>query len=511
MKESRTQNSVKNFSYAAFTQIINTLINFIARTIFIKILGQEYLGVNGLFTNILTVLSFAELGIGNAIIFSMYQPIEQEDKEKLKGLMKLYKKAYKIIGIVVLLIGISVIPFLNFIIKNPPNIPEKLWFIYLLFLINTALSYFFTYKKSIISAHQKEYIINRYKLVFYFIKNFLQILFLVLTKSFIIYLLIQILCTLLENIVSSKKADKMYPYLNDKNFKEISKEEKKNIFKNVKSLVVYKFGSVILNGTDNIIISKLIGVVVVGIYSNYILIITSITSVVGTALSSFTASIGSLNATASAEQKEKVFYEILFITIWVYGFCAVALLTLLNPFIKVWIGNDYLLTYWTVVAIVLHFYINGVQFAGYTFRVTSGLFTKGKIAPIVAAVINIILSIVLGYKYGITGIILATSIARLVSTTWIDPFLLHKYEFKTSVIKFFVKYIKYFIIVLVNYGICCFVTSFIGDRIFDFIIKTIMVTILSNLIFLLAFFRTPVFKMTLNRIKLMISKYKVWS
>lgn len=509
MKESRTKNSIKNFSYAAFTQIINTLINFIARTIFIKILGQEYLGINGLFTNILTVLSFAELGIGSAIIFSMYQPIEKKDEEKLKSLMQLYKKAYRIIGIVVLLIGLSVTPFLDFIIKDSPNIPEKLWFIYLLFLVNTAFSYFFTYKKSIISAHQKEYIINRYKLIFYLIKNVLQIVLLLLTRNFIIYLLIQILCTFLENIVLSKKADKMYPYLKDEKFKEIAKEEKKNIFKNIKSLAVYKFGSIILNGTDNIIISKLIGVIVVGIYSNYILIITSVTSVVGTALTSFTASIGSLNAIASKEQKEKVFYEILFITVWVYGGCTIALLILLNPFIKIWIGDDYLLNYWTIVAIVLHFYINGIQFAGYTFRTTSGLFTKGKIAPIIATMINIILSIGLGYKYGITGIILATSIARLISTTWIDPFLLHKYEFKTSMTKFFVKYIKYFVIVVTNYCICYYITSFIGEGILNFIIKTIIVAIVPNLIFLLVFFRMPEFTNVLKRIKLIINKDKI--
>ena len=171
MKESRTKNSFKNFQFGAITQVINTIFSFISRTIFIKVLGEEYLGVNGLFTNILTVLSFAELGIGNAIIFSMYKPIAENNKDKINALMKLYKKAYNIIGIVVLLIGICVVPFLDFIIKDPPNIHENIEMVYLLYLLNTSLSYFFTYKKSIISAQQKEYIINTYKIIFIIIKN----------------------------------------------------------------------------------------------------------------------------------------------------------------------------------------------------------------------------------------------------------------------------------------------------------------------------------------------------
>ena len=501
MKESRTKNSFKNFQFGAITQVINTIFSFISRTIFIKVLGEEYLGVNGLFTNILTVLSFAELGIGNAIIFSMYKPIAENNKDKINALMKLYKKAYNIIGIVVLLIGICVVPFLDFIIKDPPNIHENIEMVYLLYLLNTSLSYFFTYKKSIISAKQKEYIINTYKIIFIIIKNILQALFLFITKNFIVYLCIQILCTFLENLFVSMRANKMYAYINNKNDSELVSEEKKDIFKNIKSLVVYKFGSVILNGTDSIIISKLVGIVEVGLYSNYLLIVQSIGNVINNALHGITASIGNLNATADGKQKEKVFYNLFFISIWIFGFCSIALLTLIDPFIEIWLGEGYSLEFSAVVAIILHFYINGVQFTGYTYRVTAGLFNKGKIAPIVAAILNIILSIWLGNIWGITGIILATSISRLTTTTWYDVFLVHKYEFKTSWIKYLKKYIYYFVIVIINYIICSWLVNLLGTGIVNFIIKCTIVLVISNLFFLLIFFRKEEFKNILELLK----------
>ena len=190
MEESRTKNTIRNMKTGMVVQIINKLMIFVVRTVFIKTLNSEYLGVNGLFTNILTILSFAELGIGTAIIFNMYKPVAENDTEKIKSLMQLYKKAYDIIGVVVFVLGILVIPFMKYIVKDAPNIKENLNFIYILFLCNTTVSYFFTYKKSIISANQKQSIINNIDSICYFIKSIIEILVLILTKNFILYLII---------------------------------------------------------------------------------------------------------------------------------------------------------------------------------------------------------------------------------------------------------------------------------------------------------------------------------
>lgn len=502
MSNSRTKNSVRNMSFGAVSQIINTILSFVVRTVFINILGKEYLGVNGLFTNILTILSFAELGIGNAIIFSMYKPVANDDKEKVKSLMKLYQKSYNIIGIVVIVIGVLITPFLGFIITDAPDIKESINVIYLLFLTNTSLSYFFTYKKSIIMANQKDYIINIYEIAFYIIKTALQVVFLYLTKNYIIFLLIQIACTFIENLLISFKADRTYKYLRDKNIEKITKEERKSIFKNVKALVYYKFGSVILNGTDNIIISYMLGVTTVGMVSNYTLIITAVTSLLSKLLNGITSSIGNLNAIGDSETKEKTFKELFVTTIWIFGFCGIGLTLFLNSFIKIWLGNEYLLDEVVVIALALHFYINGVQFTGYTYRTTMGLFNEGKYAAIISAILNIILSILLCKVIGLAGIFFATSISRLVTTTWYDPYIVYKHNFKKKPYKYYINYLINFVKVAIVYVLSYFILKLIpGEGISTFVIKLVIYIIISNIAFALLFMKTKEFKGVIRRIK----------
>lgn len=506
MKEkSRTENTIRNFEFGVICQIVNIVLSFIVRTVFVKILKENYLGVNGLFTNILTILSFAELGIGSAIIYNMYKPIADGDEEKIKSLMNLYKTAYRVIGILIAVAGILLIPFLDVLIKDKPDIPENLTLIYLLFLSNTVLSYFWSYKKSIIIGVQKEYIIDIYKIIFYFVRSILQILILIVWKSFIWYLIIQVVCTLLENICTSVQANYMFPYLKDKNVQKISKDEGKHIFKNVRALAVYKFGSVILNGTDNIVISAIIGLSAVGILSNYNLIVSSVVAVLGTALSGMTASIGNLNVTSTKENKEQVFYELFFILTWLYGLCSIGLIILLSPFIELWLGLEYVMPLTSVLALILHFYVNGVQFAGYTYRTTTGLFEKGKIAPIIAAILNIILSLILGKFMGVAGILFATSIARLLTTTWIDPYLVHKYQFKTSVKKFYKRYVINFIIVLVNFLICFCITNLIDNSLIGFMLKILIVLLVANINFFIAFYHSKEFKSVFVKVKYLFS------
>ena len=495
MEETRTKNTIRNVQTGAIVQLVNKLMAFVVRTVFIKMLNSEYLGVNGLFTNVLTILSFAELGIGTAIIFNMYKPVAEHNNEKIKSLMQLYKKAYNTIGIIVFVIGLCVIPFMNFIVKDAPNIKENLILIYILFLFNTASSYFFTYKKSIISAHQKQSIINNIDSIFYLCKSVLEIIFLVLTRNFIVYLIIEILSTFCENIILSIKADKMYPYLKDKNVKKLSKNESKNIFDNVKSLVIYKFGGVIMNGTDNILISALVNVSTVGYCSNYILIINSVKSIITSALNGVTASVGNLNAVGEPKQKERVFYQITFANYIVYSFCSIAFIVLLNPFISLWLGQDYVLEIAVPISLAVSFFIEGLRNPGYTYRTTLGLFQKGRATPYIGAITNIILSILLCKLFGVAGIFIATSIAQLVSYSWIDPYLIHKYEFKTPVSKYFKKYLSYTVVFAISSAIALGVSYMIPVQgIVGFILKAIIVCIVPNVINLVVFYKADEFK-----------------
>lgn len=495
MEESRTKNSINNIKTGAIVQIINKLMVFAVRTVFIKMLNTDYLGVNGLFTNVLAILSFAELGIGTAIIFNMYKPVAEKNQEKIKSLMQLYKKSYNLIGIIVFVLGLFVIPFMNVVIKEKPNINENLILIYIMFLFNTAASYFFTYKKSIISAHQKQSVINNVDSIFYFIKSIVEIIFLLLTRNFIIYLSIEILSTIIENIILSKIADNMYPYLRDKKIKPLSKEESNNIFKNVKSLIIYKFGGVIMNSTDNILISSLVNVSTVGFCSNYIMIINSIKSIITSALNGVTASVGNLNVVGNSKQKERVFYQITFANYIVYSFCAIAFIVLLNPFMKIWLGEKYILGIDVSVALALSFFIEGLRNAGYAYRTTLGLFQKGRLTPYIGATVNIVFSIILCKLCGVSGIFFATCIAQLVSYSWIDPYLIHKYEFKTPVSKYFKRYGIYSIVFTVSACITLLVSQLITiEGIIGLILKAIVVCIIPNLINLLVYYRTEEFK-----------------
>ena len=500
MEDSRTKNTLRNVKTGAIVQLINKLMAFIVRTVFIKMLNSEYLGVNGLFTNILTMLSFTELGIGTAIIFNMYKPIAEGNKEKIKSLMKVYKKYNYIIGIIVFGLGLCVIPFMNLFIKEIPNIKENIILIYILFLFNTASSYFFTYKKSIIIAYQKQSIINNIDSVFYLIKSMVEILVLFITKNYITYLVIGILATFIENIIIAKKADKMFPFIREKKIDKISKDESKSIFTNVKSLIVYKLGEVILNGTDNILISAMVNVSTVGVCSNYTLIIQAVKGIVSTAFSGITASVGNLNASGETEKKEKIFYQITFANFFIYSFISVAFVILLNPFIKIWIGNDYVLNIGVSIALAISTFIEGVRLPGFIFRTTLGLFDKGRITPYIGATVNIISSVALCKICGVAGIFIGTALAQLSSYTWIDPYLIHKYEFKTPVKKYFKKYLKYFTIFILELIVSIACVQYIKDEsILNFLLKGIIAFIVPNTINIVMFYKTDEFNSLIEK------------
>lgn len=495
MEESRTQNTVKNVKTGAIVQLVNKLMSFAVRTIFIMMLNTEYLGVNGLFTNILTMLSFTELGIGTAIIFNMYKPIAEDDKEKIKSLMRLYKKSYFIIGTIIFALGLCIIPFMKYIVKEVPNIKENIIIIYLLFLFNTASSYFFTYKKSIIIAYQKQSIINNIDSFFYLIRSMIEIIFLFLTRNYIVYLIIEILSTLIENIILAKKADKLFPFIKEKNIKEINKAEKNGIFDNVKSLIVYKFGEVILSGTDNILISSMVNVSTVGLCSNYTLIIQAIKSIVSTSLGGVTASVGNLNASKDTKRKEEIFYQLTFINFIIYSFCTLAFIILLEPFIKLWLGENYLLGMGVVIALSLNFFIDGIRNPGFIFRTTLGLFSKGKITPYIGSIVNIIASIIFCKIYGVVGIFIGTIIAQVCSYVWIDPYLVHKYEFKTPFSKYLKKFLMYVLTLTIEIVIALCITSFIENTgIINFILRGFIALLVPNVINIILFHKLEEFK-----------------
>ena len=486
----RSKSSAKNLVVALIGQAFGLIISFIARIIFVKFLSDEYLGLNGLFTNLLTMLSLVELGVGSALVYSLYKPLADGDNEKVKSLMDLYRKAYNIIGGVVLIIGILFIPFYRYLISEVPSI-SHLDFIYILFVLNTAISYFYSYKRSLIICDQKRYIATIYRYVFYFLLNVFQIIVLFLTHNYILYLITQVVFTWLENICISIKADKMYPYLKDKNIKKLDKKELNTISKNVRAMLFHKIGGVVVNSTDNILISKLVGLIAVGMYSNYYLITSALDTITAQFFNAITASVGNLGACTNSKKVKETFNTTFFLNYLIYGVITVCLLILFNPFIEVWLGKKYLFDFGVVLVITICFYLKGIRKTCLTFKDALGLFWQDRYKPIIESIINLVASIILGIKYGVLGIFMGTIISTVTTSLWIEPYILYKYYFKENIIDYLYRFIRYTLVVVLTYLIVQKIVILISiNGILGLLIKGVVSLILSILIMTIVFIKT---------------------
>ena len=487
----RLKNSIKNIISGVIAQMLILLFSFFTRTVFIKILGTTYLGLGSLFSNIMGLFSLAELGVGQAITFALYKAIADKNQDKIINLMKLYKKIYEGIFLLIITLGFSSYFLLDKILKESKEL-ENVKIIYIIFVLNSAFSYLYIYRNSYIIANQKSYIISKVNYSFVIGTNIIQIIVLYYLKNYIIYLLIQTMSTIFQNIYISKICLKLYPFLNNTPSKKIDSIEKKEIFSNIKSLIFYKVGTLALNSTDNILISMYAGLNIVGIYGNYSLIVTSLGGLLSVIFNSMTASIGNLVVKEKIEKKIEIFKIINFMSFWIYSVSSIMLYILLNDFIKIWIGNQYLLSNLTIIVIVTNFYISGMLFPTFTYRQTLGLFKYGKFRPIISAMINLFISIILGKKIGLVGILLGTAITRLLTNVWYDPYIIFKIEFKISLKKYIKDYFTYantfLLLGLTNYLLLS--TILLDNNIIKFFIKGISSFIISNLIIILFFNKT---------------------
>lgn len=507
--QSRIRNSFFNLISGFLSRIIGMLSAFVVRTVFIKCLNEDYLSINGLYSSILVMLSLAELGFGTAIVFNMYKPLAKNDTEKINKLMYLYKKVYTIIGGVILIIGLCLVPFLDILVKDAPNI-SGLKFYYLLFLLNSVVSYwFFAYKNSLLQADQKSYIVNNYITIFNIIKSLAQICLLIIFHNYTLYLFTQIVCTIGQNIFISLRVDKMYDFLKEKPSSKLSKKETKEIFKNVKALTLSKISHVILNSTDNIIISSFVGFKWVGLLSNYILISDAVTSVLCQITSSITGSLGNFVAKESNQDSYILFKRIEFLNYWLYGFSTIAFIVLLNPFVKLWIGNNYTLNGSIIIALSINFFIAGFMNTLWTFRSTMGLFTQGQYRPLIVSLINVVVSIVLSFKLGVVGVLAGTAISRICVNLWYDPWLIHKKGFNKSVKPFFINYVlRLFFLVCVTI-LLKFISLIIfneGVNFQSFIVMILLVCFIPNFLFVTVYRKLDEFKYFYDLITVLITR-----
>lgn len=433
MADSRTKNSFRNYGMTVVAQITSILLSFIGRTFFIKLLNIEYLGVNGLFSNILSLLSLAELGVGTAITYMMYKPIAENHINKVIAYNNLFRKIYNGVGIFVLIVGVSLSPFINSFIKEAPYVAENLYIIYILFVLNSAISYFFTYKRSLLIAFQKEYINSRNVVQFAIIKDIVLIGLLFCFHDYYIYLVAQIVITFASNAAISYKTNKLFPEIVSIKPEKVSTEEIKIIIKNTAAMVCHKIGSVVVSGTGNIFISYYIGIATVGIYSNYVLISTSASQIIGRGVNSLTASFGNLVATADKKDVYGVFKKIYFLNFLLAYLIAIYFYVLVDPFITFWIGKEYLLDAKSILIIVT----NSIFF--YQLRIPSqmvintyGLFWQIKWKSLVEAAVNVCCSFffMACMGWGIMGILLAGLVSNVTTSLWWEPYVAFKYGMK---------------------------------------------------------------------------------
>lgn len=441
---SRRKASIRNAINTFSAQIIKMLGQFLVQTIFIHTLGAQYLGANGLFNNIITFLSFAELGIGSAFAYALYKPLANDDKDTIRAILNLFRKVYDIIGVIILLFGLGFSYFVPFLIKANSIANLRIYFI--LYLLSTVVSYFFTYNRTLLISDQNGYIDSRNQLYFSVFRYIFQILFLVFFDSYYGYLVIQVLSNFLANIFITRIVRKRYSYLKKEVSKEVPQEIITSIRRNVVGTISSKIGYIVVTGTDNILISKFVGLMTVGLYSNYSLVINAITTLLNQVLTSVVASFGNLGATEEKNKKKQLtlFNQFVFYNAISTFFIGLVLYGVFQPFISIWLGTKYQLSQLTLALIIINFVL--AQFRPALFLVNAyGLFWGYRVKSIVEGIVNFVLSFYL-VKYtsmGINGVLLGTIVGNICVNSWWDPLILFSGAFKTSITKFYFKYWLY--------------------------------------------------------------------
>lgn len=495
MAESRARKVSRNVFYSVKAFMVNFLMGYVSRIIFLRILDVSYLGINGLFSNIIGILSLADLGIGTAIMYSLYKPIAENDEEMIGSLIAFFRKIYLAIAAFVLALGLAAAPFMSFLVRLENPMPGLTSY-YILALLNTVMSYLFVYRTTLITADQKSYIISNYAIAVKVITFVVQAVVLVLTKNYFMYSLAALVVLFMGNLAQNHAAMKLYPYLRAKPA-PLKKELRTKIFSDVKSLFLYRFCGIVQSNTDNILISVMVGTVFVGYYSNYTLLLGVFTALLNTVFQAVKASVGSLMAeSGSASERKRVFDIMEFLCFCVVGFCAIICVVLFQDIIESSFGSQYQLPQSVVLALAANFYTSNIRQNIWAFRETSGIFSETKYITLVTASLNIVLSVVFGKAWGISGILWATVVSRMVWAWWREPMIMYRKLFDCGCAGYIATYIRRLVLLaavcLASHVVCLFVA--VGNIFARCAIKFFIVAVMTGTAFVLCFFRTPEFR-----------------
>ena len=493
-------NSLRNSALSFIGQIITNLFGFVVRWIFIRKLGQDYLGVNSVMESMLMILSMTELGIGTSVAFALYKPIAENDEKRIGSLMAFYRKTYHAIGIATALIGPLLLPFMHFFTKEAADV-GGLNLIYILFLLNTVLSYFFAYKRTLLNAYQQSYINSVSEDLFAVLKYILQAVVLVVYKSYIGYIIINMLCAVGTNIVISVICDRKYPFLKKYKKEKLTKEDSKSIKKSIVSLMYQKIGAKLVTGTDNLMISYA-KLSLMGIYSNYAMVVSIVSRIVYNMLRSVIGSVGNLMIEKDTEHKYNVFEEFAFANFCFYFLIAIGFSGCLERFIVLWAGKDWLLSPLVTFVVILNFFLMGMRQPNVVVIEAAGLFNKMRMKAVGEVIVNLVVSFLflIVFDMGIYGVLFGTTVSMVSVCIWWEIMAVHKYSLQTSSKRYWLKFVCYILVAFVG----CFSVYYITNSINVFgiaglIISGVVSVVIYGVIILLVYGKSREFRALLGR------------
>lgn len=505
-KIERTKNATRNIIWGIIEKIVTILMPFICRTVFIKVLGSEYLGLNSLFSSILQVLSISELGIGTAIVFSMYKPIAEDDGDTLCALLNVYKKVYQVIGTVILVVGLAILPILPRLISGSYPDEVNIYALYLIYLLNTVIGYYlFAYKQALFSAYQRNDLLSKRTTVVNFLSNSVQIALLLFTHNYYVYLLVMPAATIVTNLANAYLANKTYPNIQCRG--QISPELKSSIKKRIVGLLSFKIYNVIFTSVDTMVISSFLGLTPLAIYNNYYYIQTSIIGFLTILTSSITAGIGNKMITNSIEDNYQDFKNFTFANGWISSWCSVCLLCMYQHFIRVWIGESYLFPFLTVYLMVIYFFLPRLTTMTYTYREAAGLWWEDRFRPLVATAVNLVVNILLVQIIGMNGVIISTLVCTIfINVPW-GSYILFKNYFKKPLKEYFGQLLYYLLIT----NLAGFVTLWICNLLpatgwIILFVKAFICCIVPNIIFFVFYKNMKEFKYTKTLVERIMNK-----
>ena len=487
---SRTLQSLKNVSAIWAGQLVSILCTFAVRMVFVRYLSQDYLGLETLFSNVLSILALAELGVASAIVFSLYEPLAKDDHEAVKSIMRLFRRAYTVIGIVIAVIGCALAPHIEVFIGETPDIPY-LHAYFLFFVANSSVSYFFSYKASLITADQKNYIVSLIRYGFQILLCIAQALVLVLTSNYFLFLTCMLVATLGQNICYSVVANKMYPYIREKDIQPIDPEVLGTIKRNVSGMVIHKTSSVVNAPVNGVVLSSFSNLATVAIYGNYLLVMNTLGKIVDQMFDAIISSVGNLNVTESKDRQYEVFRTSFFVNAFIVGALTACYLPLVSPFIEFAFGPEYLFPFDVVVLFAIWFYFRGIRDAALSFISAYGLYWQTKWKALAETIFLLCTTIPLTYFFGIRGLLIANIVVQVCISLLFEGLIMHKHGLLRGAGKYFASAAIYSVLALILCLITTFVVSLIpGSPIVRFLIGGVICVIIGFGGYLLVFHRT---------------------